>query len=135
MRAPMPNDGDLTDLVADWLLQNDWMAHHKARLSHPAAWVHGGVHALAFTWALDWRGGLVLGLLHVLIDTRVPLTWWIRAFKHSEAAPDEDLSLRSISQTGGRCRRSTSNGSCSTGRRSTSSSTASRRWARKSVLT
>ena len=75
-------------LVADWLLQNDWMAHHKARLSHPAAWVHGLVHALALTWALNWRAGLVLGLLHVLIDTRVPLAWWIRSFKHSEAAPD-----------------------------------------------
>jgi hypothetical protein len=75
-------------LVADWLLQNDWMAHHKAKLSHPAAWVHGAVHALALTWALGWVGGLALGLAHVLIDTRVPLGWWIREFKRSHAAPE-----------------------------------------------
>ena len=75
-------------LTADWLLQNDWMAHHKSRLSHPAAWVHGAIHALALAWALGWRVGLVLGLLHTLIDTRVPVGWWIRWFKQSENAPD-----------------------------------------------
>jgi hypothetical protein len=75
-------------LVADWLLQNDWMAHHKTRLSHPAAWVHGAVHALALGWALDWRAGLALGLVHTAIDTRVPTGWWIRWFKKSENAPE-----------------------------------------------
>jgi len=75
-------------LVADWLLQNDWMAHHKCKLSHPAAWVHGGIHALALWWALDWRAGLILGLVHTLIDTRVPLEWWIRSFKRSAKAPE-----------------------------------------------
>jgi hypothetical protein len=78
----------VTHLVADWLLQNDWMAHHKCKLSHPAPWVHGAIHGLGFWWALDWRAGLALGLLHTLIDTRVPLGWWIRSFKHSENAPN-----------------------------------------------
>ena len=32
-------------LVADWLLQNDWMAHQKTSLSHSAAWVHGAFRA------------------------------------------------------------------------------------------
>jgi hypothetical protein len=75
-------------LVADWLFQNDWMAHHKASLAHPAAWVHGAVHGAALWWALDWRAGLVLGVVHVLVDTRVPLTWWIRRFKQSAEAPN-----------------------------------------------
>jgi hypothetical protein len=75
-------------LVADWLLQNDWMAHHKGKLSHPGSWLHGAIHALALAWALDWRAGLVLGAVHMAIDTRVPLAWWIRSFKHSESAPD-----------------------------------------------
>jgi hypothetical protein len=75
-------------LVADWLLQNDWMAHHKCKLSHPAAWVHGGIHAVALGWALGWRAGLALGLVHMLIDTRIPLEWWIRSFKHSAEAPE-----------------------------------------------
>jgi hypothetical protein len=74
--------------VADWLLQNDWMAHHKGTLSHPGAWVHGAIQGLGLWWALDWRAGLVLGLVHTLIDTRIPLGWWIRSFKHSEQAPD-----------------------------------------------
>ena len=74
--------------VADWLLQNDWMAHHKSKLSHPAAWVHGAIHGLGLWWALDWRAGLVLGLAHTLIDTRIPLEWWTRSFKHSAGAPE-----------------------------------------------
>jgi hypothetical protein len=75
-------------LVADWLLQNEWMARHKNKLSHPAAWVHGAIHGVALWWALDWRAGVALGVLHTLIDTRVPLAWWVRTFKRSERAPD-----------------------------------------------
>ena len=75
-------------LVADWIFQNDWMAHHKTSLSHPAAWVHGAIQGVALGWALGWLAGLVLGGLHVLIDTRVPLRWWIDTFKKSAGAPD-----------------------------------------------
>jgi hypothetical protein len=64
------------------------MAHHKTSLSHPAAWVHGAIQGLALAWALGWQVGLALGLLHTLIDTRVPLRWWIDAFKKSGDAPD-----------------------------------------------
>jgi hypothetical protein len=55
-------------LVGDWLLQNDWMARNKFRLSHPV---------------LGWAGGLVLGIVHLLIDTRVPLQWWSRIFRQT----------------------------------------------------
>ena len=30
----------------------------------------------------------VLGLVHTLIDTRIPTAWWIRWFKQSENAPE-----------------------------------------------
>jgi hypothetical protein len=75
-------------LVADWLLQNNWMAQHKYKLLHPASWVHGAIHALGLWWALDWRAGVALGLIHMLIDTRIPLEWWMRAFKDSAHLPE-----------------------------------------------
>jgi hypothetical protein len=79
--------GVVAHLVADWLLQNNWMALHKLKLSHPAGWVHGAIHGLLLGLALGWLGGVVLGLLHVLIDTGVPLNWWLRVFKKCEASP------------------------------------------------
>ena len=75
-------------LVADWILQNDWMARHKSDVRHPAAWVHSGIHAVCLTWALGWQGGLALGLVHLLIDTRHPLRWWTRVYKKCEKAPE-----------------------------------------------
>ncbi len=75
-------------LVADWILQNDWMALNKTRLRHPAAWVHAGIHALCLGLALGWLGGLVLAFVHMLIDTRAPVDWWIRVFKKSGKAPE-----------------------------------------------
>ncbi len=80
--------GLVAHLVADWMLQNDWMARNKMSLRHPAAWTHAGIHAVCLGLALGWQAGLVLGFIHLLIDTRVPLTWWIRSFKKSDQAPD-----------------------------------------------
>jgi len=78
-------------LVADWLLQNDWMARNKVHLTHPAAWVHAAIHALCLTWALGWQGGVVLAFVHLLIDTRGPLQWWTRVYKKCEKAPEAAL--------------------------------------------
>ena len=75
-------------LVADWLFQNTWMAQHKSDLRHPAAWVHGAIHGVCLALALDWRAGACLGMLHMLIDTRVPLAWWMRYFKETADAPE-----------------------------------------------
>jgi hypothetical protein len=75
-------------LVADWILQNDWMARNKLSLRHPAAWTHAGIQALCLGVALGWLGGLVLGFIHMLIDTRVPVAWWMRVFKKCEKAPE-----------------------------------------------
>ena len=67
-------------LVADWLLQNDWMAQNKHHITHPAAWVHAGIHAVALAVALGWLAGVTLGIVHMLIDTRLPLQWWARMY-------------------------------------------------------
>ena len=80
--------GFVAHLVADWILQNDWMALNKTSLRHPAAWVNAGIHALCLGLALGWLGGLVLAFVHMLIDTRVPVDWWIRVFKKSDQAPE-----------------------------------------------
>lgn len=74
-------------LIGDWLLQNDWMARNKANLAHPSAWVHGAIHALLLALALGWLGGLVLAILHVLTDTRIPQRWWTRVFRQTSEGP------------------------------------------------
>ncbi len=77
----------LAHLIGDWLLQNDWIATNKASLRHPAAWVHAAIHTVLLGIALGWTGGIVLGLIHMLIDTRVPLRWWERLFKQTDVGP------------------------------------------------
>ena len=76
----------IAHLIGDWLLQNDWMAHHKHTLHHPAAWVHGAIQGLLLGLALGWPAGIVLGAVHLLIDTRVPLRWWSRIYAKTDGA-------------------------------------------------
>ena len=83
--------GLVAHLVADWLLQNDWMALNKLNLRHPAGWVHASIHGLLLGLALGWAGGVVLGILHLLLDTGRPLNWWIRVFKKCDSAPQAAL--------------------------------------------
>ncbi len=78
-------------LIADWVFQNDWMAMNKTRLSHPSGWVHAGIHAICLGLALGPLAGAVLATVHLLIDTRVPLEWWIRFFKKSDKVPEARL--------------------------------------------
>ena len=80
--------GLVAHLVADWILQNDWMARNKTSLRHPAAWTHAAIHALCLGVALGWLAGLVLGITHLLIDTRVPVAWWMRTFKKCDRATE-----------------------------------------------
>jgi hypothetical protein len=82
--------GLVAHLIADWLLQNDWMAAHKGSLHHPAAWVHGSIYAVCLGLALgSWQAGLALGLLHMLVDTRQPLNWWRKIYRQTSAGPAE----------------------------------------------
>ncbi len=77
----------MAHLIADWLLQNDWMAKNKTSLRHPASWIHATIHAIALGLALGWQAGLFLGLVHLLVDTRVPLQWWQRVFRQTVEGP------------------------------------------------
>lgn len=77
-------------LVGDWLLQNDWIAQHKSSLAHPASWIHGAIHALLLGLALGWVAGLVLGITHILVDTRLPLRWWGGLIRQTGEGPMRD---------------------------------------------
>lgn len=84
--------GIVAHLVADWLLQNHWMATYKTSLTHPAAWVHSGIHFL-FLWPIfgPWVAFLLFAS-HILIDTRKPLQWW-RATIRQTTDPENPASI------------------------------------------
>ena len=79
--------GSIAHLVADWLLQNEWIVRHKQNLRHPAAWVHGAIHTLLLWLILPGLLALVVGLSHILIDTRKPILWWKRLAGKTAADP------------------------------------------------
>ncbi|MBN1178974.1 MAG: DUF3307 domain-containing protein [Anaerolineae bacterium] len=79
--------GTIAHMVTDWLLQTDWMAINKKRLTHPAAWVHGAICAAGMLFVFDWPKALLLGVIHMLIDTGKPIAWWCRVFKHIQDEP------------------------------------------------
>jgi hypothetical protein len=68
-------------LVADWLLQTEWMVVNKSNVTHMAAWVHSGIHALGLLLVFPWYLAFVIGIAHLLIDTRVPVNWWMTTVK------------------------------------------------------
>jgi len=75
--------GVLAHLTGDWILQNDWMARNKHSLRHPAAWVHSGIQAVLLALTLGWQAGLVLGAIHLIVDTRRPMRWWQHVFRQT----------------------------------------------------
>ena len=79
--------GLVAHLIADWVLQNDWMARNKSNLVHPAALVHFLINAVLMGLALGWIAGLILGAVHVLIDTRLPMEWWRGFFRQTADGP------------------------------------------------
>ena len=77
--------GVFAHLVADWILQNDWIAVNKDNLKHSAAWLHGFIHFMSqvpvfggmWQWHLGTLVALILALVHMGIDTRKPRDWWM----------------------------------------------------------
>jgi hypothetical protein len=75
--------GIVIHLIADWLLQNDWMAANKAIPFHPAGNVHASIHAVGMALIFDWEVALAIGVIHYFIDLRFPLRWWRRVFRQT----------------------------------------------------
>ena len=68
--------GTVVHLVVDWLFQNEWIAENKTSLRHPAGYVHAVAHTLALLLVFPPIAAVVLGITHLVIDTRQPLAWW-----------------------------------------------------------
>lgn len=73
----------IAHLIGDFILQNEWMSTNKVSLKHPAAWVHSGIHFLVLLFVMPWVFALGVAVVHLLIDTRVPLTWWRKFYKQT----------------------------------------------------
>jgi hypothetical protein len=76
--------GAVLHLLVDWLLQNDWQALNKTSLAHPAAWVHAGMHGAVQLLVFPWWAALLIGVTHLLIDTRRPVAWWSRMIHQTQ---------------------------------------------------
>ena len=76
--------GIVIHLFCDWLLQNHWMAQNKASLKHPASWVHSGIHFLGLLLIFPLWMVVLIAVIHLLIDTRVPLRWWRNVFRQTQ---------------------------------------------------
>lgn len=75
--------GIVLHLIADWPLQNDWMANNKQSLLHPAAWVHSAIHGVWLAMIFGWVA-IPLAFAHMLIDTRKPLEWWSKLIRQTQ---------------------------------------------------
>jgi hypothetical protein len=70
-------------LIADWLLQNDFLSRNKYSLKYRASYVHSGIHLAGLLLIFPWHAALVIAITHLLIDTRLPLAWWRGFFKQT----------------------------------------------------
>ncbi len=77
----------IAHLVADWLLQNDWMACRKSNLKDPAGWVHGAIHFVCLLPVFPASIAISVAVLHIFIDTRLPLRLWQKAFRQTMEGP------------------------------------------------
>src|SRR5712692_7579320 len=75
--------GIVVHLVADWIFQNRWQADNKSSLLHPASWIHSGIHFLGLLLIFSPVVALAIALIHLLIDTRVPLVWWRKFYRQT----------------------------------------------------
>ena len=76
-------------LIADWIFQNHWIAINKTNIKHPALYVHGAIHfvvmfLLGLTVTRDHTYiVLAIACIHMAIDTRKPLLWWMKTYKQT----------------------------------------------------
>ena len=74
-------------LAADWLFQTEWMVIHKVNLRHPAGYVHATVYALFMALVFPPLIALLIGVTHLLVDTRARALVDARRQAHGEDSP------------------------------------------------
>lgn len=106
--------GILLHLIADWPLQNDWMANNKMKRRarridtdrdvrvrwprwwdrHTAAYIHAGIHGLLLMLIFGWVA-TPLAIVHLIIDTRWPVIRWSQFIKQTQPRlplwPEKDV--------------------------------------------
>jgi hypothetical protein len=75
--------GIVLHLIADWPLQNDWMAKNKMRIFHPAGSVHAFIHGFLLSFVFGWVA-IPLAAAHYFIDLRKPVQWWSRLVRQTQ---------------------------------------------------
>jgi hypothetical protein len=74
--------GIVLHLIADWPLQNDYLAKHKATRA-TAAVIHAGIHTVLLALVFGWAA-VPLGVAHAIIDTRRPVVWWSQLVRQTQ---------------------------------------------------
>lgn len=72
-----------THFVADFVLQNDWMALNKSKRLLPLA-AHVAVYSAGLIW-LGWKFAALNGVLHFVVDyvtSRVTARLWEKGQRH-----------------------------------------------------
>jgi hypothetical protein len=75
--------GVVAHIVADWFLQNEWMAVNKTKFGHPAGSVHAVIHYAAFLFVFSPFVAFLIAVSHYAIDLRAPLVWWRKTIKQT----------------------------------------------------
>ena len=80
--------GFIAHHIADWFLQNEWMALNKATLSNPlAGLVHMFIHCALSALVFPYPVAFYIALSHWFIDLRFGLAWWRKWFHQTTEGP------------------------------------------------
>jgi len=53
-------------------------------LRHVAGYIHAGIYAIPMLFLFSWPIVCMIGISHLLIDTRVPIDWLIKIMKKTD---------------------------------------------------
>lgn len=71
----------LFHFVVDFCFQNEWMVNNKHNVKHPAGYVHAFLIALPMFLFFPAWAVATIGITHFLIDTRIPITVWMKLMR------------------------------------------------------